>query len=135
MNRYIRYLLYWLVALLLASGIFCLFFFISVNYSLIGYMNALLFSGVITIGSLGLLYVYRWGAFDMLVYGIGDIFWHMNPSKNKIAKYDDYGDYREKKKEARSKNKFYFWPFLVIGFLAIAASIILRVVFYVQNGF
>lgn len=134
METWKKRLLNWAIAAAIAIGMFCLIFFISANYSLIGWMNALMFAGIVTLGAIGLLYVYRWGAFDMIVYGIGDVFWHMNPSKDKIAKYDDYGDYREKKKEARERNKVFFWPYLIIGASCFAASIALRIVFYCQYG-
>lgn len=124
--------LLWIIVALAGGAFWCLFYFVRGLYSYIGVMDAFTFSGVAILLFYGLYLVYRWGAFDMIVYGFKDLFYHMNPSNAKIRKYDDYGDYREQKKEMRKRSKPYFWPFLIIGIALILTFIVMRIVFSVN---
>lgn len=127
--------LMWVILSLVAIGLWCLFYFVRGFYSLIGAMDACTFSGIVVLFSYLLVVVYRLGAFDMIVFGFKDLFYHANRSQTKIAKYDDYGDYREKKKEARRRSKPYFYPFLGIGAALIVISIIIRIIMLVNTGY
>ena len=135
MGTRLNQLYFWLGSLITAAGVFCLVFFIKADYSLIGWMNALAIAGVSVAGAGVLLLVYKWGAFDMLVYGFRDLFWHMNPSRAKVAKYDDDGDYREKKKEYRSANKLPIWVIFAVGGAFVVASLVCRLVLFANTGY
>lgn len=127
-------ILLWVIVSILGIGIWCLAYFVRGNLHLIGAMDAFTISGVAILLLYGLYLVYRWGAFDMVIYGFKDLYYHMNFSAEKIRKYDDYGEYRERKKEERSKSKPYFWPFLVIGAILVITSIILRIILSVNHN-
>lgn len=124
--------LIWIIVALVAASFWCLFFFVRGFYSLMGVMDAFTFSGVAIVLFYCLYLVYRLGAFDMVVYGFKDLVYHMNPSNAKLRKYDDYGDYRDQKKEERSRHRPYFWPFLVIGGALIITSLILYIIYRSQ---
>ena len=134
-DRLIKNLIYWGIILGVSIAVFCLVFFIPHNFSMIGWINGCFFSGGIIL-ALGLLaMVGHFGAFDMFVYGVRDVFFHMNPSKDKVKPYKDYVEYIEKKKETRKKKGFgFFWPFLTFGLLLLVAAIVLRIVFAADTG-
>ena len=125
----------WAVVAGLTITAFCLLFFLRGDYSLVGWMNATFFSGGI-IFAMGLLaLVHHLGAFDMFVYGVRDVFFHMNPNPSKQKQYADFVDYLEKKKEARRKKKYYFLiPFVVFGVSLLITAIILRVIYASETG-
>lgn len=62
------------------------------------------------------------GAFDTFAYGFKRIFNRTN------GKYNDLVEYENVMKEKRSKNKFIFVPYLVVGVLFILVSIILFII-------
>jgi uncharacterized membrane protein len=129
------HLISWLVVGLVAIALFCIIFFaIYRSYSLYGWVNSLTITGVIVLASSLLYAVAKAGTFDIFVYGFSDVFFHMNPSPNKVKKYKDYPDYVTVKTEERKKHKFYFWPYVVISGALFIAAIILRILLAVQSG-
>ncbi len=121
----------WVISLIfypvLATGTFCLAFFLRGNYQLSGYIDPLFFSGIATL-SIGLLTLLaHFGAFDFLAYGTRTIFKHMNPNyTNSQDKYPDYYAYVTGKKEKRDRNFPFIWPWLIISIGLFVASFIIR---------
>ena len=122
------------VVLVASVGLFCLWFFIKQDYSLVGWMNACFFSGVVVLLSGLLALATHWGAFDMLGYGIRYIGWGIR-AKTENRPYADYADYVAQKREKRGKSKYFFLtPFLSIGLALMLAALVMRGVFGAQTG-
>ena len=134
-DRAIARLITWLSVTAGAIATFCLLFFLRQDFSLVGWMNALFYCGGIVV-LLGLLVlVAHFGAFDFFVYGVRDVFFHMNPNPEKKKPYADYVDYSEKKKELRRRRGLdAIWPFLIIGIVIFIASVVLRIIYGQQTG-
>lgn len=71
----------------------------------------------------------------MFAYGFKDVFFHMNPDKDKVRKYVDYPDYVEKKREERRKSRIYFLPYVIIGGAFLVTALVLRLVIFNTSGF
>ncbi len=121
----------WIISLIfypiLAAGCFCLFFFLRGNYQLSGYIDPLFFGGIMTLGIGLLTLLNHFGAFDFLVYGFRSIVKHFNPNyTNSQDEYPDYYSYANGKKQKRSVNFPFFWPWLIISLTMLTASFIIR---------
>ena len=118
------YLILWLVPLAFAIGAFCFCFFLQQIFTVKGWGHALINGGVIEL-LLGSLYlVTHFGAFDMITYGVQDIFFHMNTNPGKVKKYKDYVDFVDQRRARNARIKAYPWPFIAYGGGMILAGII-----------
>ena len=115
------------VCLVLAVTLFLVPFFLIKNYNLYGWSNVLAFDGVCIMMFGAFMGLHRFGAFDFFVYGVRDIFFHMNPNPGPKP-YKDYVDYRDQMMAKRKKHPPLFWSWIIVGALILIAGIIVRLV-------
>lgn len=125
----------WIMAGVMGVGTFLIYMLAKMDWSMLGWLNGFSLAGVVVILLFFLYVVVRLGMFDMLTYGVKDVFFHMNPNKDKVKQYKSYPDYLEKKKESRRKNPLCFLPYLVIAGSFLIAAGILRLVMYYNFGY
>lgn len=122
----------WAIAGILSIAAFLTVLFIKQDYSVKGWCDVTFLSGGIVLMLFLLYLVVHLGAFDIFNYGFRDLFYHMNPNKDKTRKYRDYPDFIEQQKKKRLAHKVYFLPFLVICGALLACAIVLRLVYQAQ---
>ena len=117
------------VAYAFAAGLIYFLVALAHNFdqSALTIVDGLTIAGVVVIcfGLIGI--VNRFGAFDPLSYGLRLYRVHLIPGfDNSKDKYKDYYDYRERKKEERTKFRPNILPWAIIGGGLLIAAIIVR---------
>lgn len=130
-----QYLINFIVAAIMAVAPFLIYMLATMNWTLMGLCNGFTLGAIVCLLGFLLYLVTRLGAFDMFAYGFKDIFFHMNPNKDKVKKYDDYADYLEKKKEERSRSRVCFIPYVVVGGAFLVTALALRLSIFYTSGF
>lgn len=130
-----QYLINFVVATIMAVVPFLIYMLSTMAWNLNGLCNGFTLGAVVTLFGFLLYLVTRLGAFDMFVYGFKDVFYHMNPNRDKVRKYDDYADYIEKKKEERSRSRVCFLPYIAVGGAFLITALALRLAIYYAAGF
>lgn len=112
----------YIVSFVLSTCITVAYLF-STNFKILKcYADGMLAGGAFSVLFGLLVLVIYLGAFDTFAYGFKRIFNRTN------GKYNDLVEYENVMKEKRSKNKFIFVPYLVVGVLFILVSIILFII-------
>ena len=91
----------------------------------IAYCDATFVSGALCIGIGGLSVLGNYGAYDTLGYSIHYVRENTLRKDGSVKKYNDMHDYIEKQNLKRSKCKYLFVPYFVVGAFWIILSIIL----------
>ena len=125
----------WSIVTVYGAALFVAGLFIKQDFTYVGFMNSVFYTGGIVLFSGLLVLVAHWGAFDIFVYGFKDVFYHMNPNPDKTKKYKDYPEYLQAKKDIRAQRKLViFWPFLAWGSAYLVAMFVLRMIYLANNG-
>lgn len=123
-------LIFLLVSLLLGTGIFLAMFFMY-KTNLGGAVDGCFVSGAALIGFGLLCMVAREGFFDFLSYGFLQV-GHSWFNRHEPAKYDDYVQYRNIKKDKRSVAPDYFLGILAAGLLFLLGALVLYIIWKAQ---
>jgi hypothetical protein len=113
----------WLSALAIASGLFCLIFFLIKEYTIRGWLNSLFPVAAVELLLPIQVLIHRTGTFDILFFSFYRLFesWRYRDYK----KYDDAYAYKTAMGEKRARNKPYILPFLVVGICVLIACVVL----------
>jgi hypothetical protein len=111
-------------AFIFALAVFLLFFFLTKDYSLRGWCNALFVPGAVLLFIPVFIWIRRSGVFDVTEYAFFRLFESFNPQAEG-KRYKDASDYSSAQKEKREKNKPFLWPFFSVSGLLLLASFIL----------
>ena len=121
------YIIAGLIAFLLGSLAFLLFFFL-VGRDMISAINGVTIAAVGLLAIGGFIWLSSQGTFDLLAYGFKQMFTSMfNKSANK---YNDYADYHEQKTASRASAPKTYFSFLFIGLLFGIAIAILEIIYH-----
>ena len=127
-KRYrVHYLISGLIAFLLGSLAFLLFFFL-VDQDLMSAINGVTISMVALLAIGGLIWLSSQGAFDLLAYGFKQMFTSMfNKSANR---YNDYAEYHDAKNTSRISAPRTYFAFLFVGVLFGIALAVLEIIYH-----
>lgn len=121
------YIIAGIIAFLLGSLAFLLFFFL-VDKDMISAINGVTIAAVGLLAIGGFIWLSSQGAFDLLAYGFKQMFTSMfNKNANK---YNDYADYHEQKNISRVSAPKTYFSFLFVGLLFAIALVILEIVYH-----
>lgn len=122
-----HYIIAGLIAFLLGSLAFLLFFFL-VDKDMISAINGVTISAVSLLAIGGFIWLSSQGTFDLLAYGFKQMFTSMfNKNANK---YHDYADYHEQKNIARVSMPKTYFSFLFVGLLFGIALAVLEIIYH-----
>lgn len=120
--RTIKTIISWIVATI-APIAFIVPMYYFTNF---GLSNCFLIPTILYLGYVALLFICRWGTFDLFRYQF--INWISFAKKDGQKKYKDAYEYKQHLEEVRSNNKPIFLPWLVIGALLLVGTIVSAVV-------
>lgn len=122
-------LINWIVASVILTLFFCLFFFINDPFSehvipsqiVMILSNSFLPAGVVNLAVAGLILIGRTGLFDTVAFGF--IVFGESFKKEVVRRYDSAYTYKRIRDEKRRANPPYLLPYWVLGAAALAISL------------
>jgi len=106
-------LINWIVAFLFWAVVFGLALFLRMDFSATAFSDAFFASAMVELLVLALLFIARFGTFDVLNYSVRRLFESFRPDN--VVRWKTVSDFAECQKEKRKGNAKFYWPFLAIG--------------------
>ena len=116
-------ILHCIIAAAIAVTLFLLPLLIRQQFDVVGFCDAFFISGAVNLGVTGLLFIGDKGVYDMMGYGMYRLIGLFK--KQEELKYQNAYAFKESKLEKRSKNPFFFPPYLIASGVMILVSVIL----------